>query len=149
MDNRLTARWLIDREYGASSRQACPKGVYVVLTAALPDDPQTICAVPLGRNTVPQDCAKILEERTIRATEGRRLDPVLGFPLSLRRHQSASSGRNSLVPFARDGADLFERSKVWRDGDGYTTDMCAGVVVREATRTHQSGRRLHDSTFSH
>ena len=56
MDNGLTARWLIDPEDGPSSRQACPKGVYVVLTAALPDDSQTICAVPLAHNTVPQDC---------------------------------------------------------------------------------------------
>ena len=33
MDNGLTARWLIDPEDGPSSRQACPKAVYVVLTA--------------------------------------------------------------------------------------------------------------------
>ena len=42
MDNGLTTRWLIDPEDGPSSRRACPKGVYVVLTAALPDDSQTI-----------------------------------------------------------------------------------------------------------
>ena len=83
MDNGLTAGWLIDPEGGPSSRLACPKGVYVVLTAALPDDAQTICAVPLGRNTVPQDCAKILEERTIRPSYNDRGDdtwiPSLGF----------------------------------------------------------------------
>ena len=61
MDDGLTARWLIDPEDGPPSRQACPKGVYVVLTTTLPDDPQTICAVPLGHSTVPQDCAKILD----------------------------------------------------------------------------------------
>ena len=56
VDNGLTARWLIDPEDGPSSRRACPKGVCVVLTAALPDDSQTISAVPLARNTVLQDC---------------------------------------------------------------------------------------------
>ena len=149
MDNGLTARYLIDPEDGPSSRQACPKGVYVVLTAALPDDAQTICAVPLGHNTVPQDCAKILEERTIRPSYYDRGDDtwipsgfLLSVEVSLRRHQSASSGRNSMVPFARDGADMLERLKVWRDGDGYKTNICAGVVVHEATCTHQGSRRL-------
>ena len=88
MDNGLTARWLIDPEDGPSGRQACPKGVYVVLTASLPDDAQTICAVPLGHNTVPQDCATILEERTIRPSYYDRGDdtwiPSLGFFCRLR-----------------------------------------------------------------
>ena len=90
----LTARWLIDPEDdGPPSHQACPKGVYDVLATTLPDDPQTICAMPLGHNTFPQDCAKILEERTTRPSYFDRGDdtwiPSLGFFCRLKFPMSA------------------------------------------------------------
>ena len=140
MDDGLTARWLIDPEDGPPSRQACPKRVYVVLTTTLPDDPQTICAVPLGHSTVPQDCAKILKERTIRPSYYDRGDdtwiPSLGFFCRRLCHQSTSSQRKPTVSLAVTGAVLPECSQVRWDGVGHAADMCACVVVHEATCAH-------------
>ena len=122
------------------------KPVQKVCTLCSPNYSQTTSAVPLAHSTVPQDCARILEERTIRPSYYDRGDdtwiPSLGLFCRLKFPSAAIRAP------VLDGTQwshllaMLECSQVWRDGDGYETNMCAGMVVHEATCTHQSGRGI-------
>ena len=159
MDNGLTARWLIDPEDGPSSRQACPKGVYVVLTAALPDDAQTISAVPVGRHTVPQDCAKILEERTIRPSYYDRGDdswiPSLGFFCRLKFPSAAIrapvlDGTQWSHLLAMEQTCLSTRKYGGTETATRPTCVLAWSYMRQHAHIKAAGgSEVYDSRFSH
>ena len=159
MDNGLTARWLIDPEHGPSSRQACPKGVYVALTAALPDDVQTISAVPLGHNTVPQDCAKILEERTIRPSYYDRGDDTwilsldffcqLKFPLAAIRAPILDGTQWSHLR-ALEQTCLSARKYGGTETAPRPTCALAWLYMKQHAHIKAAvGFGVYDSTFSH
>ena len=156
MDDGLTARWSIDPEDGPSSRQACPKGVYVVLTAALPDGSQTISAVPLAHNTVPQDCSRILEERTIRPSYYDRGDdtwiPSVGFFCRLK---FPSSAIRAPVLDGTQWSHLLDTCLSARKYGGTETAtrptcVLAWLYMRQHAHIKAAGgSEVYDSTFSH